>query len=356
MHQYKLGVLNGDGIGPEIVKSTVDVITAAAARVGGSKLEYIPLPMGWEGITKYDAPVPEFTKAELKTCDGWLMGPHDSAAYPPNHLAKLNPSGELRHCFDLFSNVRPARFIPGCKSLVGEDVDLVIMRENTEGFYPDRNMYKGLGEFMPTPDMCIVSGLFTRRAAERIALEGFTLAMKRRKKVTIVHKANVIKMGYGLFRDTCREIGRQFPDVQVDDYHIDAMTAHLVRRAKDFDVIVTTNMFGDILSDLTGELTGSLGLSPSINTNNSQAMAQAAHGSAPDIAGKNISNPVGMLLSGVMLLEWMSGKHNDESLGKMARIAEQAILKTLADGVRTRDLGGTASTTDFTKAIVERIG
>jgi 3-isopropylmalate dehydrogenase len=187
MHQYKLGVLNGDGIGPEIVKSTVDVITAAIARVGGSTLEYIPLPMGWEGITKYDAPVPEFTKAELKKCDGWLMGPHDSAAYPSAHLAKLNPSGELRHCFDLFSNVRPARFIPGCKSLVGEDVDLVIMRENTEGFYPDRNMYKGLGEFMPTPDTCIVSGVFTRRAAERIAMEGFTLAMKRRKKVTIVH-------------------------------------------------------------------------------------------------------------------------------------------------------------------------
>ena len=355
MKTYKLGVLYGDGIGPEIVKSTVNVFKAAEDHMGGAKFDFVELPMGWIGIEKYNEPVPEITKQELKTCDGWLMGPHDSVAYPPEHLAKLNPSGQMRVYFDLFSNVRPNKAIPGAKSLVGNDVDMVIFRENTEGFYPDRNMYKGLGEYMPSPDMAIVAGVFTKKAAERIAHEAFRLAMKRRKKVTIVHKANVIKMGFGLFRDSCRDVGRLYPDVQIDDYHIDAMTAHLVRRAKDFDVIVTTNMLGDIISDLAGELTGSLGMAPSINTNNHQAMAQAAHGSAPDIAGKNIANPVGMLLSGVMLLDWMANKHSDESLEKMAKIAEGAVMNTLSGGICTPDLGGNASTTDFTKAIVDRI-
>jgi len=355
MKSYKLGVLYGDGIGPEIVKSTVDVLAAAIDHVTGGNFNFVELPMGWEGIEKHGNPVPQSTKDQLTTCDGWLMGPHDSAAYPPEHLARLNPSGELRHYFDLYSNVRPNKAMPGAKSIVGDDVDMVIFRENTEGFYPDRNMHAGIGEFMPNPEMAIVAGLFTKKAAARIAHEAFRLAMTRRKKVTIVHKANVIKLGYGLFRDTCREVGKQYPEVKIDDYHIDAMTAHLVRRAKDFDVIVTTNMFGDIISDLVGELLGSLGMAPSINTNENQAMAQAAHGSAPDIAGKNISNPVGMLLSGVMLVDWLAARNNDKELGKVARIAEAAVFKTISDGVCTGDLGGTASTTDFTKAIIERI-
>lgn len=355
MATYRLGVLYGDGIGPEIVKSTVAVLASATERVGGVKLEFVELPMGWSGIKEYGDPVPEITKKELAVCHGWLMGPHDSAAYPPAHLAKLNPSGELRHYFDLYSNVRPSKAFPGAKSLVGDDVDLVIFRENTEGFYPDRNMYKGVGEFMVSPDIAIVAGLFTKKAAERIAHAAFRLAMTRRKKVAIVHKANVIKMGYGLFRDTCREVGKLYPEVQVEDYHIDAMTAHLVRRAKDFDVIVTTNMFGDILSDLAGELVGSLGLAPSINTNDNQAMAQAAHGSAPDIAGKNIANPVGMLLSAVMLLDWLNGRHNDKKIAEVARVAEKSIMDTISAGVSTPDLGGSASTTGFTEAIVERI-
>lgn len=355
MKKYKLGVLNGDGIGPEIMTSAVDILSVAAAQLGSINIEFSPLLMGWDGIKQCNDPMPPATKKELEDCDGWLMGPHDAAAYPPEYQMQLNPSGELRHHFDLFSNVRPTKTIPGCKSLIGEDVDFVIFRENTEGFYSDRNMYEGIGEFMPTADVCIVSGVFTRKAAERIALEAFTHAMKRRKKVTIVHKANVIKMGYGLFRDACREVGKLFPEVQVDDYHIDAMTAHLVRRAKDFDVIVTTNMFGDILSDLAGELTGSLGLSPSINTNNRQAMAQAAHGSAPDIAGRNIANPVGLLLSEVMLLEWMAGKHNEPALESLSKTIQSAIIKTLASGISTRDLGGSASTSDFTKAVIANL-
>jgi 3-isopropylmalate dehydrogenase len=243
----------------------------------------------------------------------------------------------------------------GIRSVVGE-ADLVIYRENTEGYYSDRNMFVGTGEWKVTPDIVISSGVFTRKAIERIAHASFKMAGQRRKKVTIVHKANVIKLGSGLFLDVCREVGQQYPEVEIDDYHIDAMAAHLVRRAKDFDVIVTENMFGDILSDLAGELVGSLGLAPSINSNDQQAMAQAAHGSAPDIAGKNIANPTGIMLSTVMFLDWLSVQHNDSNVAEIARIIENGLLTAVSDGVKTRDLGGSASTTEFTQAIIERLG
>lgn len=355
--KYKLGVLYGDGIGPEIVKSSVEVLKATTSKLAnGTQFEFVELPMGWEGIKKYNDPVPEMTKKGLEETNGWLMAPHDSSAYPDEHrISKRNPSGELRHYFDLYSNVRPSRVLPGTKGLV-EKADLVIFRENTEGFLSDRNMYKGIGEFMVSPDVALVTGVFSRKAIERIAHEAFKLAMTRRKKVAVVHKANVIKYAFELFRDICYEVGEKYyPEVEVEDYLIDAMTAHLVRRAEDFDVIVTENLFGDILSDLAGELVGSLGLSPSLNTNGKQAMAQAAHGSAPDIAGQNVANPTSMILSTVMLLQWLAANHEDNNLNEIAKVMEKAVLETVAEGTTTRDLGGSATTTEFTAAIINKI-
>jgi 3-isopropylmalate dehydrogenase len=355
MASYKIGVLYGDGIGPEITRATVEVLSAASKLAGTTQFEYVELPMGWDGIEQYNDPMPQFTKDALKETHGWIMGPHDSAAYPAEHKINRNPSGELRISFDLFANVRPAKTMEGIRSVVGE-ADLVIYRENTEGYYSDRNMFVGTGEWQVTPDIVISSGVFTRKAIERIAHAAFKMAGQRRKKVTIVHKANVIKLGSGLFLNVCREVGQQYPEVEIDDYHIDAMAAHLVRRAKDFDVIVTENMFGDILSDLAGELVGSLGLAPSINSNDQQAMAQAAHGSAPDIAGKGIANPTGIMLSTVMFLDWLSVQHKDSNVAEIARMIENGLLTAFSDGVKTRDLGGSASTTEFTQAIIERLG
>jgi 3-isopropylmalate dehydrogenase len=355
MASYKIGVLYGDGIGPEITRATVEVLSAASKLAGTTQFEYVELPMGWDGIEQYNDPMPQFTKDALKETHGWIMGPHDSAAYPAEHKINRNPSGELRISFDLFANVRPAKTMEGIRSVVGE-ADLVIYRENTEGYYSDRNMFVGTGEWQVTPDIVISSGVFTRKAIERIAHAAFKMAGQRRKKVTIVHKANVIKLGSGLFLNVCREVGQQYPEVEIDDYHIDAMAAHLVRRAKDFDVIVTENMFGDILSDLAGELVGSLGLAPSINSNDQQAMAQAAHGSAPDIAGKGIANPTGIMLSTVMFLDWLSVQHKDSNVAEIARMIETGLLTAFSDGVKTRDLGGSASTTEFTQAIIERLG
>jgi len=351
MATYRLSVLTGDGIGPEIVEATLCALEAAERRDSRLRFEWVPLPIGWEAIRKTGSAVPESTVEALEKCDAWIMGPHDSASYPAAEREKRNPSGELRHRFDLYANIRPSRAYLGLPA-VSPKMDLVVVRENTEGFYTDRNMAWGMGEFMPTPDLALTVGKFTRRASERIARTAFTLARQRRRKVAIVHKANVIRKAYGLFLETCRDVGREFPDVAVEDYHIDAMTAHLVRRGADFDVILTTNMFGDILSDLTGELSGSLGMAPSINAGTGRAMAQASHGSAPDIAGKGIANPVGLILSAAMLLAWLSGERQDAAAGEAAQAIERAVAATLASGPRTRDLGGTASTSEFTAGIL----
>lgn len=351
---YRLGVLDGDGIGPEIVPSSVEIATAAA-RAAGVSVDWVTLPLGASAIESHGTAVPEETVDALAGLDGWYLGPHDSAGYPEPHRSALNPSGTLRKHFGLFANIRPAKSFPGTKA-VCESADLVIVRENTEGFYADRNTFAGTGEFMPTPDTAIMMGIITRQATERVARVAFGLARSRRRKLTIVHKANVLKLTTGLFRTVCQEVAADYPDVAVDDFHIDAMTVHLVRRAQDFDVIVTENMFGDILSDLAGEISGSLGTAPSLNASATTAMAQASHGSAPDIAGRNIANPVAMILSGAMLFEWLGARHGDEKAGTVARIIEKAVAEAIAAGTATRDLGGSASTTEFTAAVIKAIG
>lgn len=348
---YQLGVMYGDGIGEEVVKATLDVLKAANEIKNQVKLDLEVLPMGFQAIEEFGHPLPKQTKEKLSKKDGWIMGPHDSAAYPDCFKEERNPSGELRHHFDLFANIRPAKSIKGIKSLVNK-ADLIIYRENTEGYYPDRNMYQGVGEWMVTPDVAIASGVFTRPAIERIARAAFEAAMTRHKQVTIVHKANVIRLGTGLFKDVCLEVAKEYPEVKVNDFHVDAMASHLVKRISDFDIVVTENMFGDILSDLTGELVGGLGLSPAINANESQAMAQAVHGSAPDIIGLKIANPVGVMLSTVMLLEWLGNKHEDNDLITLGKNIEKAILNALEKGKTTPDLGGTESTDSFTTCVI----
>jgi 3-isopropylmalate dehydrogenase len=352
--RYRLGVLHGDGIGPEIVPAAVQVVDAALAGTA-STAEWVPLPVGWAAIGAYGQPTPQSTVDALAKLDGWLLGPHDSAAYPLPHRSGLNPSGTLRKRFDLFANIRPAKGVPGTGA-VAPDADLVVVRENTEGFYADRNTWAGTGEFMPSPDVAIALGIFTRSGVERIARVAFELARRRRRRVTVVHKANVLQLSTGLFRDVCRQVAADYPDVDADDYHIDAMTVHLVRRAADFDVIVTENMFGDILSDLAAELAGSLGLAASLNASHERAMAQAAHGSAPDIAGQDLANPGSMILSSALLLRWLGDRHADPAAAAAARLIEQAVADTIAAGIRTRDLGGTERTSSFAAAVVDRLG
>ncbi|WP_072807399.1 isocitrate/isopropylmalate dehydrogenase family protein [Rhodococcoides yunnanense] len=348
----RIGSMTGDGIGHEIVPATMHVVDAAA-QAEHLSIEWVDLPLGRDALESHGSPVPDSTLDELKTLSGWVLGPHDSASYPEPFRSRLTPGGVVRKTFDLFANIRPALAHPGVRA-VSPNMDLVVVRENTEGFYADRNMFVGSGEFMPTPDVALAVGVFTRTACERIAREAFTLARARRKHVTIVHKANVLSLSTGLFRDVCREVSEQFPDVTVDEEHIDALTAHLVRRGDAFDVIVAENMFGDILSDLAGELSGSLGMAPSLNSSETKAMAQAAHGSAPDIAGKNRANPTALFLSAAMLLDWLAAHDDRPALSRAAGRIRRAVTATLESGVATADLGGRASTGEFTETVVAR--
>ncbi|MFG1706968.1 isocitrate/isopropylmalate dehydrogenase family protein [Nonomuraea sp. M3C6] len=349
---YRVGYMLGDGIGPEIVPAARLTVERAVAVAGAPPLEWVELPMGASALEEHGSPMPAANKKILAECDGWLLGPHDSASYPKEWLERLErpPGGELRHFFDLYANLRPSRNRPGVSGVVG-GVDLVTVRENTEGFYVDRNMVRGSGEFMPTPDTALVVGVFTRKAIRRIAVTAFELARTRRRHVTVVHKSNVIPLAFGLFVEECEAVGRDYPDVRLDAYLFDAMTAHLVRHPQDFDVIVAENMFGDTLSDLAGELVGGLGMSAALNAGDDHAMAQAAHGSAPDIAGQGISNPVGMMLSSAMLLTWMGTKHADPRLHEAATRIENAVDLTLENGPRTGDLGGSATTVEFAEAV-----
>jgi 3-isopropylmalate dehydrogenase len=352
--RYRLGVMLGDGIGPEIVPASARVVDSALAAAGADPVDWQELPLGASAIEQHGSAIPDATMAALAELEGWLLGPHDSAAYPEPNRSQLNPSGAIRKHFDLYANIRPARGFEGGKA-IAPDTDLVIVRENTEGFYADRNTYAGTGEFMPSPDVAIAMGVFTRRAIERIARTAFELARRRRKKLTIVHKANVLQLTSGLFKRVCLEVAEAYPDVAVDDVHIDAMTVHLLRRASDFDVVVAENMFGDILSDLAGELAGSLGIAPSVNASDDRAMAQASHGSAPDVAGTGRANPIAMMLSSGMLLDWLGTRYGDARAADAAVRVEDGVRAAVRDGVSTPDLGGDASTDEFTDAVVERI-
>ncbi len=350
---YTLGVLHGDAIGPEIVPVSVKVADAAMKAVGANPIKWKELPLGFDAIAQLNSHIPESTLEGLAETDGWILGPHDSAAYPEPFKSQLNPSGTIRKYFDLFANIRPAKSFG--VDPTQRKMDLVVVRENTEGFYADRSTYKGTGEFMPTPDVAIAMGIITRKGCERIAREAFELASRRRKHLTIVHKANVLKLTTGMFRDVCKEIAAEYPDVEVDDFHIDAFTVHLVRRAEDFDVIVTENMFGDILSDLTGELAGSLGIAPSLNASEDRAMAQASHGSAPDIAGQNRANPTAMILSTAMLLDWLGRRYSDELMTQSAQLIDEAVAKTILSGISTSDMGGSATCTEFGEEVARAV-
>src|SRR5438132_4842906 len=263
----------------------------------------------------------------------------------------------MRKRLDLYANIRPAKSRRGFPPRCGKPVDLVIVRENTEGFYADRSMYFGLGEIMPTPDLALSLRKITRAGSTRIAEIAFRLAARRRNKVTAVHKANVLRVSDGLFLDCVREVAARYPTVACEERIIDAMAALLVRDAGAFDVIVTTNMFGDILSDEAAEISGSLGLAASINAGETHALAQAQHGSAPDIAGKDVANPSSLIGSAAMLLGWLGERRGDERFSRAADAIDKALDAVIARAEwRTADLGGPLGTKAFAERVAASVG
>ena len=348
-------LLPGDGIGPEIMAITEGALARLDRRFAlGLRLS--AHEVGLAALAHSGSTLPDPVIEACRAADGFVLGPVGHHAYPPRAEGGRNPSGDLRIALDLYANIRPSRSYVGLPHYGRTPMDLVIVRENTEGFYADRNMHQGSGEFMPTPDLALSVRKVSAHASRRIAVAAFRLAQRRRRKVTAVHKANVLRLGEGLFLREVRAVAAQHPEVAYDEQLVDSMAALVVRDAARYDVVVTTNMFGDILSDEAAELSGSLGLAGSINAGDAHCMAQAQHGSAPDIAGTDRANPVSLLLSAAMLLGWLGERHAKKNFIKAQAALEAALARLLGDAAtRTPDLGGALGTRAFGAALAGQI-
>lgn len=340
--------LPGDGIGPEIVAATARVVQAACDAAGLP----IALPradIGFAALAASGTTIPDAVIAQARAADGVILGPVSHNAYPPVAEGGRNPSGVLRRELELFANIRPARSHPLVPRPVMPEVDMVIVRENLEGFYADRNMHLGPGEFMPTPDVALAMRRVTRANSRRIAEAAFALAKTRGRKIAVIHKANVLRVSDGLFLEEVRAVAVTHPQIETEELLIDAAAAHFVRDPARFDVVLATNMYGDILSDLASELAGGLGLGASLNHGPTHAIAQAQHGSAPDIAGQDRANPTALIGSAAMMLDHIGQPG-------AARLIHDALATALeAPATRTRDLGGELGTAAFADTLTHLI-
>ena len=346
-----LGILNGDDIGHEVVPAAVEVASAAAQRFG-LRIDWRAMPIGRSALDSHGSTLPEGTLETLTQMNGFILGPIGHRDYPKGPGA-INPHPIMRKHFNLFANVRPTRSYPdiGC---LHDNIDLIIVRENNEGFQPDRNVVAGSGEFRPTDDMTISVRVITRVGSERVARVALNLARHRRKLLTLVHKNTVFKLGCGMFVEECYRAAKDFPDVTVNEVIVDTMAMRLVRDPQSFDVVVTTNMFGDILTDEAAGLVGGLGMAPGLCIGDGDfAMAQATHGSAPDIAGTGQANPYAMIDSTRMLLDWLGRRKHLPQATLAAQAMERAMTATLADPqARTGDIHGKGTTATMTAAVI----
>lgn len=344
-----------DGIGPEIMAATLEVVEAANKRFDLG-LSFHEEESGFTSLKNHGITLRDETLDRARNeYDGVILGTQSHMDYPAVVEGGRNVSAGFRIGLDLYANVRPARSRKFLDSKA-PGMDLVIMREATEGFYPDRNMYQGVGEMMPDPDMALSVRKITRSGSMRICREAFKLAMQRKKKIAAIHKANSFLMTDGLFLECFREVAKDYPEVETEELIVDAFAALIVRKPETYDVIVATNFYGDILSDLASELSGSLGLAGSINANAETGLccAQAQHGSAPDIEGQNVANPTSLILSAAMMLTWLGEQRDVQKLmdaGKAITEAVDAVLDSPEK--RTRDLGGSVNTDQFGSFVAE---
>lgn len=345
--------LPGDGIGPEIVQASCQVLQTIAPLLN-RPIEMVSSDIGFAALEANGTTIPKSVIDAAKTADGVILGPVSHADYPPVSAGGLNPSGVLRRELNLHANIRPARTFEGLPPPGGQPFDLIIARENLEGFYADRNMHEGSGEMMPVPGVALAMRKITKEGSERIARTAFELAAQRpKRRVTAIHKANVMRMSDGLFLDCVRRVASDYRQVALDELLVDAAAAHLVRHPAKFDILLCTNMFGDILSDLASELAGGLGLAASLNVGTQHAVAQAQHGSAPDIAGQDRANPTSLILSCAMLMRHLGDVAAADQIERAVSHAMRAPTS------RTVDLGGQLGTQAFTenlcKLIEERV-
>jgi tartrate dehydrogenase/decarboxylase/D-malate dehydrogenase len=350
MKTYRVALYPGDGIGPEVTDAGVAILTAAKDRLATFNLAFERFDWGMPHYERHGRVAPEDFLDTLRGFDAIFLGAVGWPARLPDHIT-LTPLIRLRQAFDLYACVRPARTFNGVRGPLRseEPIDIVVVRENSEGEYVDN----GGALAVNTPnEVALQTAVHTRRGVERILRFSFELARTRRRRLAMITKSNAQRYAYVLWDRVLVELAPQFEDVIVEKLHIDAATLELVRRPQSFDVVVGSNLFGDILSDLTGGITGSLGLNPSANLNPERrfpSLFEPVHGSAPDIAGKGIANPTAAVLSAAMMLDWLGETAAASSM-------RHAVDRALADGNLTPDVGGTLTTSEMTHAIAQQLG
>jgi len=336
---YKISLITGDGIGPELSDSAVSILNTINDKLD-LKFDITKLLAGDIALKETGKALPDETVSAIKNSDACLKAPVGESA--------ADVIVVLRRILDLYANIRPAKSYPHMPAL-RDDIDMVIVRENTEDLYTGKEFSLG--------NAAVALRIISEYASKRIAKYAFETAKQRNnmKKVTCVHKSNVMRLTDGLFAKSCSEVAKNYPDISFEQMYVDACAMNLIRQPEQFDVIVTTNLFGDILSDESSQVVGGLGMAPAANIGDNFALFEPVHGAAFDIAGKNIANPSSFLLSIKMMLDWLGAKHNDTKCIAVGQKLESVIFDLVKSGVKTKDIGGDKSTTEFTKKITDNL-
>ncbi len=339
MTEYKIALIPGDGIGPELTEATMNVLEAVQKKFD-LRLQFDRADAGDDCLKRHGVALPDDTVQKIKSSHVCLKGPVGETA--------ADVIVKLRLMFDLYANIRPIKAYPSVP-VVSPDIDLLFVRENTE------DVYRGLEFSLGDTTVCL--RVITKKNSERIAKKAFEMARMRnqKKKVTAVHKANVMRVTCGLFANVCREMAPKYSDIAFEEQYVDAAAMRLIKSPQEFDVIVTTNMFGDILSDEAAQLIGGLGMAPGANIGDNFALFEPVHGSAPTRVGKHTANPLSMILASKMMLEWLGDHYRDPECINVAKVLEEAVVKTLQKGRTVPDLGGIATTIEMSEAIAEEI-
>ncbi|AJM92258.1 MULTISPECIES: isocitrate/isopropylmalate dehydrogenase family protein [Nitrosopumilus] len=336
---YKISLITGDGIGPELSESAVSVLNTINDKLD-LKFDITKLSAGDATLKQTGKALPDETVNSIKQSDACLKAPVGESA--------ADVIVVLRRMLDLYANIRPAKSYPHMPAL-RDDIDMVIVRENTEDLYTGKEFSLG--------DSAVALRIISENASKRIAKYAFESAKQRdsMRKVTCVHKSNVMRVTDGLFARVCTEVSKDYPDIAFEQMYVDACAMNLIRQPEQFDVIVTTNLFGDILSDESSQVVGGLGMAPAANIGDNFALFEPVHGAAFDIAGQNIANPSSFLLSIKLMLDWLGQKHNDTKCFEVAERLESTIFDLVKTGVKTKDIGGDKTTTEFTSEITKNL-
>ena len=336
---YKISLITGDGIGPELSDSAISVLNTIQEKYG-IEFEISKLIAGDKALEQTGKALPDDVVENIKNSDVCLKAPVGESA--------ADVIVVLRRMLDLYANIRPSKSYPHMPAL-RDDIDMVIVRENTEDLYTGKEFSLG--------DSAVALRIISEAASKRIAKYAFETAKQRNsmKKVTCVHKSNVMRVTDGLFAKACIEVSKDYPEIKFEEMYVDACAMNLIRQPEKFDVVVTTNLFGDILSDESSQVVGGLGMAPAANLGDNFALFEPVHGAAFDIAGQNIANPSSFLLSIKMMLDWLGAKHNDQKCFEMAIKLESTIFDLVKSGIKTKDIGGDKTTSEFTKQITDNL-